>query len=260
MKILFLKKKHLVFLMCTLLIMVSCGVMGLFYNNNKSVSSQKREIPIYNVKRNDKKVAISFDAAWGNEDTEKLIQILGQYKIKATFFVVGDWVDKYPESVKALSDAGHEIMNHSNTHPHFPQLTQEQIKEEITSCDNKVEKITGKKPFLTRVPYGDYDNKTILALRELNHFPIQWSVDSLDWKNPPSEKIVERVVSKIKEGDIVLFHNAAINTPAALPDVIKGIQEKGYEIVPISQLIYKNNYTINSQGTQISSEEVITNE
>lgn len=260
MKILFLKKKHLIYLVCTLLIMISCGVIGIFYNNDKSVSSQNREIPIYNVKRNDKKVAISFDAAWGNEDTEKLIEILDQYQVKATFFVVGDWVDKYPESVKALSDAGHEIMNHSNTHPHLPQLTTEQIKEQITSCDNKIEKITGKKPFLTRVPYGDYDNKTILALKELNHFAIQWSIDSLDWKNPPAEKIVNRVVSKISDGDIVLFHNAAINTPAALPSVIKGIQDKGYEIVPISQLIYKNNYTINSQGTQISNEKTATNE
>lgn len=260
MKVLFLKKKHLTFIICALVLMVGCGIFGIFYQNNQTVSSQNREIPIYNVKRNDKKVAISFDAAWGNEDTQQLIDILAKYNVKTTFFVVGEWVDKYPESVKALSDAGHEIMNHSNTHPHLPQLTAEQIKKEISDCDDKIEKITGKRPFLTRVPYGDYDNKTILALKEINHFCIQWNIDSLDWKNPPVESIVKRVVSKVSDGSIILFHNAAVNTPAALPAVIEGIKEKGYEIVPISEVIYKENYTINSQGTQISQSSTSTKE
>ncbi len=251
MKVLFFKKRHLVFTFCMTILMVSCGIWGIIYQTAQTVSSQNREIPIYNVKRDDKKVAISFDAAWGNEDTEKLIEILKKYNVKTTFFVVGEWVDKYPESVKALSDAGHEIMNHSDTHPHLPRLTVEEIKKEINSCNDKIEKITGKRPFLTRVPYGDYDNKTILALKELNHFCIQWNIDSLDWKNPPVESMIKRVVSKVSDGSIILFHNAAINTPAALPSIIEGIKNKGYEIVPVSEVIYKNNYTINSQGTQI---------
>lgn len=251
MKVLFFKKRHLVFSLCVAILMVSCGIFGIIHQTKQTVSSQNREIPLYNVKRNDKKVAISFDAAWGNEDTEKLIEILKKYNVKTTFFVVGEWVDKYPESVKALSDAGHEIMNHSDTHPHLPQLSVEKIKEEINSCDDKIEKITGKRPFLTRVPYGDYDNKTILALKELNHFCIQWNIDSLDWKNPPVESMIKRVVSKVSDGSIILFHNAAINTPAALPSIIEGIKNKGYEIVPVSEVIYKNNYKINSQGTQI---------
>jgi len=142
----------------------------------------KRDLPIYSVSKDYKVCALTFDAAWGNEDTEALIEILGKYKIKATFFVVGQWVDKYPESVKALSDAGHEVMNHTNTHPHMPQLSAEKMVEEVTLCDDKIEKVTGKRPFLFRPPYGDYDDKVVAALRSQGHYTIQWDVDSLDWK------------------------------------------------------------------------------
>ncbi|MGN0173444.1 MAG: polysaccharide deacetylase family protein, partial [Acutalibacteraceae bacterium] len=116
------------------------------------------------------------DAPWGNEDTENLIEIFKKYNVKVTFFVVGEWVDKYPESVKALSDAGHEIMNHSNTHPHMPQLSIEKMTEEINACNDKIEKITGKRPTLFRAPYGDYDNNLIDVLSSLNMYCIQWDV------------------------------------------------------------------------------------
>ena len=122
---------------------------------------------------------MSFDAAWGNEDTGKLIEIMNKYNVKTTFFVVGGWVDKFPESVKQLADAGHEIMNHSDTHPHMTQLSVEKIKEEVENCDKKIEKITGKKPNLFRAPYGDYDNKVIKTLKELGHYTIQWDVEAL---------------------------------------------------------------------------------
>ncbi|MPM96546.1 Peptidoglycan-N-acetylmuramic acid deacetylase PdaC [bioreactor metagenome] len=143
-----------------------------------AAAAPKRDLPIYNVDRQELVCALTFDAAWGNEDTDELISILGLYDIKATFFVVGQWVDKYPESVKALSDAGHEVMNHSNTHPHLPQLSREKIIEEITKCDEKIEKVTGVRPTLTRPPYGDYNDKVVSTLRSIGHFTIQWDVDS----------------------------------------------------------------------------------
>jgi len=232
-----------------------CAVVfsGILLSTDSIMTAGKEKIlPIYNVQRTDKKVAISFDAAWGNEDTEELIKILEEYNVKTTFFVVGQWVDKFPESVKALHDAGHEIMNHSNTHPHYTKMTAEKIKEEALACDEKIEKITGKKPYLTRVPYGDYDNKVVTALKEIGHYTIQWDVDSLDWKNPSPDEIVKRVTEKVTDGSIVLFHNAAINTPKALPQILKNLQEKGYQIVPISEIIYRENYTLDHKGTQIS--------
>lgn len=143
--------------------------------------SQKR-LPIYCVETEEKKIAISFDAAWGNDDTETLINILGEYKVPATFFVVGAWVDKYPESVKQLSDAGHRIENHSNAHPHMPALSREQMCAEITACNEKISAVTGRTPTLFRPPYGDYDNATIETLESLNMYTIQWDVETLATK------------------------------------------------------------------------------
>lgn len=213
-------------------------------------SGGNRLLPIYRVRTEEKKVAISFDAAWGNEDTQQLIDIMEEYGVKATFFVVGEWVDKYPESVKALFDAGHEVMNHSNTHPHMPQISKEKMIEEIKLCSDKIEAVTGVRPNLFRQPYGDYDNKSLKTLEEQGYYTIQWDVDSLDWKKLSAAEITQRIFSRVRPGSIVLFHNAAINTPAALGDIIKGLLEKGYEFVKISELIYTSDYMIDHTGEQ----------
>lgn len=218
------------------------------FNNNAELNS----LPIYCVDKGEEKIcAISFDAAWGNEDTEELIKILNDYDVKTTFFVVGSWVDKYPESVKALHDAGHEIMNHSNSHPHMTQISEEKMIEEINECNKKIESITGKKVNLFRPPYGDYNAKVIDVLAKQNHYTVQWSVDSLDWKDLSSSQIHKRVTQNIHPGAIVLFHNAAKNTPKALPDILKTLKDDGYKIVPVSDIIYKDNYKIDHTGKQI---------
>ena len=217
-------------------------------------SAATRQLPIYCVQRDQKLVSISFDAAWGNEDTQQLIDILDQFSVKATFFVVGDWVDKYPESVKALHDAGHEVMNHSNTHAHYPQLSVEEIVTDLNACNDKIEAVTGTRPTLVRLPYGDYDDNAIRAVRSIGMEPIQWDVDSLDWKEIPADEIVQRVTKKVQPGSIVLFHNAALHTPEALPTILETLIQEGYTFVPISQLIltgeYNADYTIDHTGRQ----------
>ena len=140
-------------------------------------SASARQLPIYCVQRDQKLVSISFDAAWGNEDTQQLIDVMEKYNVKATFFLVGEWVDKYPESVKDLYKAGHEIMNHSNTHAHYPQLSVEQVVEDLNACNDKIEAVTGVRPTLVRLPYGDYDDNSINAVRSIGMEPIQWDVD-----------------------------------------------------------------------------------
>ncbi len=217
-----------------------------------SASQTNRLLPIYSTQRsNDEKISFSFDAAWGAEDTQILIDTFAKYNIKVTFFVVGEWVDKFPDMVKALHDAGHEIQNHSNTHPHLTNLSKEKIMEEINSCNDKIQTITGVRPTLMRPPYGDYDNKVIEATESLGMYTIQWSVDSLDWKDLSASEITNRVKSAIQPGGIVLFHNAAKHTPEALPGLIESLLAEGYEFVPISQLIYTDNYTIDHTGMQI---------
>ena len=225
-------------------ILCTVGSVSVFANSN-------RKLPIYCVDCEEKKIAISFDAAWGNEDTAQLIEILGKYNIKATFFVVGSWVDKFPESVKQLSDAGHEIHNHSNSHPHMPQLTTAQMTEELNTCNDKIEAVTKKRPILFRAPYGDYNNSMLDTVTSLGMYTIQWDVDSRDWKEEyTTEMIVKGVTENVKEGSIVLFHNAAKNTPTALPIIIEKLIADGYQFELISNMIYKENYTIDHAGKQ----------
>ena len=217
-------------------------------------SAATRQLPIYCVEKDYKVLSISFDAAWGNEDTQQLIDILGKYNIKATFFVVGEWVDKYPESVKALHDAGHEVMSHSNDHAHFNSLSAEEITADLNTCNDKIEAVTGVRPTLFRCPYGEYDDHVINAVRSLGMEPIQWDVDSLDWKDLSAGEITQRVTSKVQPGSIVLFHNAALHTPEALPAIIEALLQEGYQFVPISQLILDGNYTIDHTGRQCPAE------
>lgn len=213
-------------------------------------SSTTRQLPVYSVQRDDKVVALSFDAAWGNEDTQTLIDILDKYDIHATFFVVGDWVDKYPESVKALSDAGNEVMNHSSHHAHFSQLNDSEIVSDITACNEKIAAVTGETPILFRCPYGEYDDHVISAVNGMGMTAVQWDVDSLDWKGISADEIKSRVLKNISPGSIVLFHNAAENTPQALPGIIESLIADGYRIVPISQMLLSGDYTIDHTGRQ----------
>lgn len=217
-------------------------------------TTAKRKLPIYCTDRQDNRVCLTFDAAWGDEDTPLLIDILARYNIKATFFVVGEWVDRCSESVKALHEAGHEVMNHSDTHPHMPQLTPEQMKEELNACNDKIEAITGVRPTLHRAPYGDYSDESLQATEDLGMYTIQWDVDSLDWKDLSADQITQRVVSRVQSGSIVLFHNAAKHTPEALPHIIEALLAKEYTFCPVSEMIYTENYTVNHEGRQCKSE------
>ena len=248
MKCLILRRRTLTVLACALL----AAAMFALVNAPAvaEASATDRQLPIYCVQRDQKMLAISFDAAWGNEDTQQLIDILGKYNVKATFFVVGDWVDKYPESVKALHDAGHEVMNHSNTHAHYPQLSADQVVADLNACNDKIEAVTGVRPTLVRLPYGDYDDNSINAVRSIGMEPIQWDVDSLDWKGISAQEIQGRVLDKVQPGSIVLFHNAADNTPEALPGIIESLIADGYKIVPISQILLSGKTMIDNTGRQ----------
>ncbi len=214
------------------------------------VTAVKRSLPVYCVQREDKTVALSFDAAWGNEDTKTIIDIMEKYGVKTTFFVVGDWVKKYPESVRQLAEAGHEVMNHSLSHAHFSKLSENDIISDIEKCNELVEAETGVKPTLFRCPYGEYDDHVIEAVRSIGMTPVQWDVDSLDWKEIPAGEIQSRVLKKIQPGSIVLFHNAAKHTPEALPGIIEAMQRDGYTIVPVSQILLSGDYVIDHTGKQ----------
>ena len=251
-KVLLLRRGTLLLILTAL---VAAGIfMAVGGPSFVSASAAKRQLPIYSVEREEKVCAISFDAAWGNEDTQALIDILARYNVKATFFCVGDWAEKYPESVKALHDAGHEVMSHSNHHDHYNALTAQQIVEDVTASNQRIAAATGVTPTLIRCPYGEYDDHVISAIRSMGMEPIQWDVDSLDWKDYDAGTICKRVRDKLAPGSIVLFHNAALHTPEALPSVLEHMIREGYTVVPIGQLIYWENYTIDHTGRQFPAE------
>lgn len=248
--------KFFVFTKQKLLIMggvVLACVLGLCistssYSRVVTASTTERKIPIYCVEEDEKKVSISFDAAWGNEQTETLLNILDDKKVKATFFLVGEWVDKYSESVKEIAKRGHDVENHSDTHAHLPQLSDDGIKKELVDCNNKIKELTGKAPTLFRPPYGDYNNNVVSVTNDINMYCVQWDIDSLDWKDPTPQQMVDRIKSNLKNGSIILMHNGAKNTPEALPMIIDAIKAEGYELVPISQLIPKGEYYTDHEG------------
>lgn len=215
-----------------------------------------RELPIYCVGTEEKKVALSFDAAWGNEDTAKLLAILKEHNLHVTFFMTGGWVESYPEDVKAILEAGHDLGNHSENHPNMSELSDEEKKEEIMSVHRKVKEITGYDMFLFRPPYGDYDNALIDVLKDCGYYGIQWDVDSLDWKNEGVEAILETVTEhkNLGNGSIILCHNGGEYTAEALDELICALEGQGYEIVPVSELIYPDNYHMDVQGRQIADE------
>lgn len=219
----------------------------------KSRIAFANELPIYSVNTKERVCAVTFDAAWGASDVDALIQLLDEYGVKATFFVCGYWVEKYPQEVKKLFEAGHDIANHGDTHAHVASLNYEQNKKEIYDAHIKVKELLGIDMDLYRSPYGEYNDIVLSSAAELGYFTIQWDVDSLDWKKPGAKDILNNVVNNknLKNGSILLFHNDLSQTLEALPEIFSNLTQKGYNFVPVSQLIYRESYKIDHTGRQI---------
>lgn len=227
----------------------------LYIPRTKTVSNMVdgRELPIYCVDTPEKKVALSFDAAWGNEDTLQILEILKKYDLHVTFFMTGGWVEAYPEDVKSIRAAGHDLGNHGENHKHMTQLSDVEKKEELMVVHNRVKEMTGVDMELFRPPYGDYDNAVVRTAKDCGYYTIQWDCDSLDWKDYGVDSIINTVCNHkhLGNGSIILMHNGATFTAQALESVILGLTEQGYKIVPISELIIRGNYHMNHEGRQI---------
>ncbi len=248
-------KKVIVIMSLVLLVLFSFLGLEAYEKTAMSAYStaKNRLLPIYSVEREDKKISISFDAAWGNEDTGRILKTLKDNDVKATFFMTGGWVEKYPDDVKAISEAGHDLGNHSENHKQMSKLSSKECKEEIQIVHDKVKEITGKDMELFRPPYGDYNDTLIAAVSDLGYYPIQWNVDSLDWKGYEPDVLIRRICDskELGSGTIILMHNGGKHTADALDAIIKKLKSLGYELVPISELIYKKDYRIDERGRQI---------
>ncbi len=247
-KLLILKKRHLTALAAVLL---SAGVFAAVNTPTAvTAAAAQRQLPIYCVERDQRVCAISFDAAWGADNTQKILDVLDEYGVKTTFFVVSAWAEQYPDTAKAIVAHGHELMNHSTRHDHYNTLSASEIVADVNACNDALEAITGVRPTLMRCPFGEYDDHVIGAIRSAGMEPIQWDVDSLDWKGISAAEITKRVTGRVAPGSIVLFHNAGEHTPEALPEILRWLKQEGYAVVPVSEILLGGAYTLDHEGRQ----------
>ncbi len=215
-----------------------------------SVLLGNRIIPIYSVETEEPKVAITFDATWGADQTEELLRILRDNQVRCTFFLCGLWLEKYPEMVKKIAAGGHEIGNHSYTHPHMNNLSAQQITEELMRTHRLIKELTGQEATMFRPPFGEYNNLLIETAKACNYTTIIWDVDSLDWQNLSAEAMLNRVLSRVQKGSIILFHNAGKNTPQTIARLIPALRQRGYSLVPVSELVLTGETYTDHTGRQ----------
>jgi polysaccharide deacetylase family sporulation protein PdaB len=202
-----------------------------------------RLVPIYRVDVPGKRIAFSFDATWGTDQTDRLLSILRENGVKTTFFLAGNWVESNPDYVRKIAEEGHEIGNHSYAHAHMNSLTPEQIEADLRKNHDLILQLTGRECDLFRPPFGEYSNKLLEVAKKLGYHTVQWSIDSLDWKDVSADFMVERVL-RAESGDIVLFHNAGKHTPEAVARLLPELKRRGFSVVPVGELIFKDGYYV----------------
>lgn len=247
--------KKTCFILSVAAVLIAC-VIGLQATGAYAVffGGTVRSVPIYCVERDDNKIAISFDCAWGTEHTDAILSALERSGVKATFFMVEFWSEKYPEYVKKIDEAGHEIGTHSSTHSYMSKMNEGDIRQELVSSSEAISKVTGKKVELFRPPYGDYDDLVVDTAKSLGLYSIQWDVDSLDWKDLSATDIAMRIINNVKSGSIILCHNNGLHTAEALPMIFDTLMNRGYTFVSIGELIYRDGNDIDAAGKQLKKE------
>ncbi len=245
------RKKLLRMIIIILAVLTVAAIIFMSVAKGFKVAAAEKKVPIYAVSRADNRIALTFDCAWGNSNTDLLLSLLKEAGAPATFFVTGEFCDKYPDDVKKIYDAGHEIGNHSDIHPHVEGININDLISDTRECSRKIKMITGSEPKIYRAPYGEYDDNVVSTIEGMGLKMIQWSVDSIDWQEPDADTITERVVSKTESGSILLFHNDLQNTSQALPDVLSKLKQKGFTFSKVSDLVYYDSYHIDSSGIQV---------
>lgn len=208
-------------------------------------------LPIYATDEESMRISLTINCAWGAEDIPEILSTLEAHNVHATFFMLGVWAEKNPEMVKLIYEKGHEIGNHSYSHKLPSKSSVSQMEEEIDRCNDAIYNIIGVRPAFYRAPSGDYNDKILELAHDRGMISIQWSVDSLDWMDDKTaDDIINRVTGKVRPGSIILFHNDTKHTAEVLPEVITHLQGEGYQLVPVSDLLIKGDWYIDSNGIQ----------
>lgn len=185
-----------------------------------------------------KEIAFTFDAGSGIEGIE-ILNVLKKHNVKATFFLTGKWVDNFPSYAKRIVNEGHEIGNHTHSHPDAVTTDSSTFIENIRIAEQKINAVTGVSPRpYFRFPYGSYNKAALETVGKAGYkYSIHWSIDTIDWQQPEASVIVQRIMNKAKGGDIVLMHIGGINTPEAVDQVIPMLKKEGYRLVTLSEVL-----------------------
>lgn len=240
-------KKQLIFA-----VLAAAAVIAVCLGSGRAVMTflvGGREIPIYSVERSDNKIALTFDCAWGDEDIDAVIDALSSRNCGATFFVTGKWAEDHGSSLNKLYRAGFEIGTHSYNHADYTELGSDEIIEDTERSERAVRKVTGAETRLMRAPSGAYNDNVVRTIEDSGRTYVQWSVDGLDYGETTADEIYSRVAENTESGDIILLHCGTEHTAEALPRILDTLTEK-YELVTVSELIYKDNYVIDHAGRQ----------
>ncbi len=215
------------------------------------LAGKQRELPVYAVEQSEPVIALTIDAAWEDDKTEFILETLKKYEVKATFFLCGVWVEAYPQHVKEIAADGHEIGNHSMTHPHMNKLSIDAIQKDVSDLDDRIEALTGKRSTRFRAPFGEYNDTVISTIRGMGYEVVQWNIDTIDWKpERPADTILNGVIPRLGNGSIILCHNNGYQIKNYLPALIEQAMEKGYRFVTVSELLLDGETEIDNNGVQ----------
>ncbi|MCK8823492.1 polysaccharide deacetylase family protein [Fuchsiella alkaliacetigena] len=227
-------KSHLLLIALVVVLMLGVGVRLFIAGNQRAVPTAAE--PYYQGPEDKEAMALTINVAWGQEYIPEMLDVLAAEDVKATFFFIGKWVEKYPELTQEIAEAGHEIGNHGYSHAHPNQLSKEELVSLIKDNEKLLKEVTGKETDLFAPPYGEYNDKVVQIVDELGYKTIMWTADTIDWQRPAPEIITKRVLTKADKGGIVLMHPTE-PTVKALPTMIKRLKDEGYQLVTVSQLL-----------------------
>ncbi|MCY6485384.1 polysaccharide deacetylase family protein [Clostridium aestuarii] len=194
---------------------------------------------IINANTNHKQIAFTYDSGFEDNETYQILDVLKKHKVKATFFLTGIWVEKFPEVAKRIAYEGHEIGNHSYDHPDMVNISHDEIVKNILKGEDAIKKIIGVTPCpLFREPFGSWNKKVFKAVGAAGYkYSIYWSIDTIDWQHPTTRVIVNRILRKAQGGDIVLMHISGNHTAEATDIAIRNLKAFGFKFVTVGELL-----------------------
>lgn len=230
-------------------------ILSFFFTNNnidimQTTSGVSKLIPVYSVDTTKKQISLSINLEDNAEDIDKILKALDKCNVKTTFFATGEWAEQHSKELKKIVEKGHEVANHSDKHIHMQDLSYEQSTQEILNCSKKIQKIIQKEVKIYRAPFGEYNDIVLNSAIDNGYIPVEYSIDTLDYEGLDASQMWDIIAKDLKAGAIILFHNGTENTANSLEEIIKNIQKRGYNIVKLSDLIYKENYEITPEGVQ----------